>query len=86
MIATYGYVLADDDFYLPLSAVAKVGRGFTPSNAPDGWTATDHGVWRSGGSTTRPCRRRGGRFTSHRNSIRRSTSWTQSPRRAFPRV
>jgi class III lanthionine synthetase len=47
MIATYGYVLANDDFYLPLSDVAEVGREFTPSNAPAGWTATDHGMWRN---------------------------------------
>jgi hypothetical protein len=47
MIATYGYVLADDDFYLPLSDMAEVGREFTPSNPPAGWTRTDQGVWRN---------------------------------------
>jgi class III lanthionine synthetase len=47
MIATYGYVLADDDFYLPLSDVAEVGREFAPTKTPTGWTATDHGMWRN---------------------------------------
>jgi tRNA A-37 threonylcarbamoyl transferase component Bud32 len=45
MIDSYGYVLADEEFYAPPSEVAVTGGEFRPTTVPPRWTASSHTVW-----------------------------------------